>query len=514
MKKGGGDQNAKLVDLKLQPASSFSARYSTARSFSGGHSVYLVKVPASMVLGTYRTGFGCTSEHEVVVLANKNLEAVKIGAKNGPDLTTAMHHTTTTSQTWKKIDKLSKNSLWLPRGLPERLDADLADADWIKEAWDLPPYKSAAFFEAINLDNLDAFRRQPVYQHAVNAGLIYDDEWVADWVQDGTLARALRAAMLKYNPDQERDDHGRWTSGGGESSYGEVKYPVDALGKFQNIKDLHAAAKQVAKEMGYKGKIDAKQEHLFQLSGKTYRAAGGFNPMTKDLSLYQTGIRAASVPGVMAHEIQHAKNDLVIGASAFSASTFYAGANFTGSPSQAKREEEKESLGRLKQYLTPEYQQKLRDSDGCTDYSRQYWKEFEAGKRDVGRAHDETLAEVSKLYSTRGEEKTKEIVAKEWIDYHKAINTEYDRRTGKTPKMPEPKQTPPAPKAEPAKQPTELKPPAKTPEEKKEEQRQKRLEYRRERLKNMHPEKKAQRTQHRKELRAARKQKKLQEQQQ
>lgn len=79
MKTGSGSHVAERIGLKLQPASSFSVNLGTACSFAGGHTLYLVKVPVSQVLGTYRTGYGCSNEHEVVVLADKNTTAVKIG---------------------------------------------------------------------------------------------------------------------------------------------------------------------------------------------------------------------------------------------------------------------------------------------------------------------------------------------------------------------------------------------------------------------------------------------------
>lgn len=59
------------------------------------------------------------------------------------------------------------------------LDADLANADWTKQSWDLPPYGTAEFYEAIGgVDQLEAFKKLPVYNHAVELGLIHDDEWV------------------------------------------------------------------------------------------------------------------------------------------------------------------------------------------------------------------------------------------------------------------------------------------------------------------------------------------------
>jgi hypothetical protein len=67
-------------------------------------------------------------------------------------------------------------------------DADTENADWIKAAprgWDFPPYGSAEFLEAIGgEENLGSFRKSPAYRGAVEAGLIHDDEWVGDWVQE------------------------------------------------------------------------------------------------------------------------------------------------------------------------------------------------------------------------------------------------------------------------------------------------------------------------------------------
>lgn len=63
------------------------------------------------------------------------------------------------------------------------LDADLHNADWTRQRWDLPPYKSPEFFAQIPPDQLDAFRKLPVYKHAVERGLIFDDEWILDHIQ-------------------------------------------------------------------------------------------------------------------------------------------------------------------------------------------------------------------------------------------------------------------------------------------------------------------------------------------
>ena len=84
---------AEPANVKLQPASSFSASYSTASSFAGGvGTVFLCKVPVSQVLGSYLTGFGCTSEHEVVVLGHDEIKSYPVKKIYASSLTAAADH--------------------------------------------------------------------------------------------------------------------------------------------------------------------------------------------------------------------------------------------------------------------------------------------------------------------------------------------------------------------------------------------------------------------------------------
>lgn len=73
-------------------------------------------------------------------------------------------------------------------------DEDLENSDWTKTTWDLPPYKSAEFFAVIT--DLDAFRKTPVYAAAVAQGLIVDDEWLADFIQDAAPAAKTKTIHI------------------------------------------------------------------------------------------------------------------------------------------------------------------------------------------------------------------------------------------------------------------------------------------------------------------------------
>lgn len=63
------------------------------------------------------------------------------------------------------------------------LDADAESADWIKQSWNLPPYLSKEFFDAVGDIDLEQFKTTPIYKHAEATGLIHDDEWVDDSCQ-------------------------------------------------------------------------------------------------------------------------------------------------------------------------------------------------------------------------------------------------------------------------------------------------------------------------------------------
>ncbi|MDA8218370.1 MAG: hypothetical protein M0Z94_12205 [Dehalococcoidales bacterium] len=69
------------------------------------------------------------------------------------------------------------------------VDGDPDNADWTKQTWDLPPYKSeeSMRFLARSGETLDDFRRLPVYRFAVLKGIIKDDEWIGGAAPDSVI---------------------------------------------------------------------------------------------------------------------------------------------------------------------------------------------------------------------------------------------------------------------------------------------------------------------------------------
>lgn len=62
------------------------------------------------------------------------------------------------------------------------IDAKLHNADWLRQRWTLPPYKSEEFFARLeNMDiTLSEFKELPIYERAVKQGLIKNDQWVSN----------------------------------------------------------------------------------------------------------------------------------------------------------------------------------------------------------------------------------------------------------------------------------------------------------------------------------------------
>lgn len=66
------------------------------------------------------------------------------------------------------------------------VDSDLENADWTKQSWDLPPYKSDEFNAMV--PDLESFKKSPVYAAAVKKGLIVNDKWVGPATSDSRPA--------------------------------------------------------------------------------------------------------------------------------------------------------------------------------------------------------------------------------------------------------------------------------------------------------------------------------------
>jgi hypothetical protein len=221
------EQPANQVQYKatMRPLSSWSTAAPVAKRFAGDYGVVThARIPAENVLSlAYGTGNGCTNEHEVVVLG-RPVDVLATRMSSAPKgWATALPKA---SQIIKSIN----------------LDNDDYSADWIKSLrWDLPT-DSNDFLSAIGGRNqLNHFLSLPAAE-----------------AMPAALASALGVAKphrldKAFNPDQQRDEHGRWTSTGSSGdnlTIDDVKYYVEnvqfnqqgkVLGRDANVEQNNAS---------------------------------------------------------------------------------------------------------------------------------------------------------------------------------------------------------------------------------------------------------------------------------
>ncbi len=152
-------EGLRLGKVQLQPMSSFSFDFETAKGFSGygeaQKTLIMVKIPRERILATSRTGYGCLVESEIVVLGGRG-SCYAWGTKERPYITVTAEEVAEAIKTFKPPAKKRE-----PDYID--LDAELHNADWTKRTWDLPPRDSDEFREFLEASGMteEEFDRLP-----------------------------------------------------------------------------------------------------------------------------------------------------------------------------------------------------------------------------------------------------------------------------------------------------------------------------------------------------------------
>lgn len=264
-------------------------------------------------------------------------------------------------------------------------------------------------------------------------------------VLPGTLRRAAAAganagiALLRelkiaeFNPEQPRDEHGRWTNGGGSE--------VSPITK-ENFDKVVRRAEDIAHKMNVPSAIINvvdKEPRAFEVGNQKFREAGHYDPRTGTIEInarISYNDRMSITNGIVAHEVSHAVYDAAL---------------------QAQRTEHEEignlpseefnRLFRASGYARPEMQKEIHErwpvsaffyrhlgdplmeteadqqggghhskrmeilqrDDGVSAYSRSYWEPEPLSQMGgFERAMNETLAETTRYHvapMSWGEEK-------------------------------------------------------------------------------------------------------------
>lgn len=272
--------------------------------------------------------------------------------------------------------------------------------------------------------NTDLVEKQELTHSALvtNGGILN-----AEQAGDGeSRKRRKRRGLIEwvqkvFNPDQERDDHGRWAPDAGSydpKQSGTEEYNAKVLmGERIGHQELGYPSNQI----GFSA-----QDKTFELDGKTLFYAGAADLESGEITIYPNRIADENeMRQVVAHEVGHQHFETVL--RKYSSETnevihapkVPVTINTGGDePREVLRDPIKPD-GSLREGLEkhwPTYAKvqpliegqsaALAKEDGCTDYSTKWWKAYESGAKWAGRditsrmAMHETFAEINMLAAT------------------------------------------------------------------------------------------------------------------
>lgn len=141
------------------------------------------------------------------------------------------------------------------------------------------------------------------------------------------------------------------------------------------------------------------EDKTFQLNGASYHYAGSADLNTGKLTLYEPNIAGATVFGVTAHEIGHAKFEDFLKDYATERDEVFKESASIMKPDGTLRAPFDEKYPTYQRYeqLFEGNLARLAKEDGVSEYSRQWWEAVKAGKALSKLGMHETLAEMTRL---------------------------------------------------------------------------------------------------------------------
>jgi hypothetical protein len=201
---------------------------------------------------------------------------------------------------------------------------------------------------------------------------------------------------VTFNPTEARDSTGKWISGGSDAN---------ADRQIEEARRMQLFARETAKEMGYDpDKVVVRPEdYKFELGGTQHSAAG---TAAKDgtITLYSKNLSPGQIPEVMAHEIMHQKFHAFLADERAQRKlrdtdpvAFKSGEMFKHPITSDEMKPEYAEKYPLV-HAMQQFQENLKDrakEDGVTQYSADWWTDWEKGKVRTDQAIHETLAEMA-----------------------------------------------------------------------------------------------------------------------
>lgn len=232
---------------------------------------------------------------------------------------------------------------------------------------------------------------------------------------------------MAFDPNEVRDEKGRWSSSGGASppnasdklwavAHGDPNGPYVQVENLDNAPQARAVAKQsaeVAKALGFPPtKINVSDgEYKFTVNGKEMTAAGLAYRDTGLITMFSKQLTPQSLPGIMAHEIMHQKyNAYTADVKAQFDHLMTIEAEYKANGRDFWREVMKPSGQLFEPYASsPQFSlyhqnqllqlddERMRKEDGCSAYSKEYWEAYGKGESSIDKPYHETLAEMARI---------------------------------------------------------------------------------------------------------------------
>lgn len=288
--------------------------------------------------------------------------------------------------------------------------------------------------------------------------------------------RAAQIRFAEFNPDQPRDESGKWTSGGNAPGTTKSDWSDDAGKLKYRLQKVERRAEDIARKMGVDPsiiKVVDKEPTPFVVGNKQFKEAGHYDPRTGEIEINARNSyddRMSVTNGIVAHEVFHAQYDAVVKAQVAEHEIISDWAsnkheefdqyfNRSGYPRPEKWDELVEKFPASAAFVgtwgdgylgdkigggTPEgpydpnkpsNMQKMIDENGHSAYARSYWQPEAVARYFIGGttgreiARNETLAEVTRwLVSPLSWSETGEPSPKSpWVQLSLAIRKAYPK---------------------------------------------------------------------------------------
>jgi hypothetical protein len=241
-------------------------------------------------------------------------------------------------------------------------------------------------------------------------------------VEDERRRRLLMFLLRRFDPAQERDEYGRWTDGGG-SDAPSGGYTDEQIAVAMSAALVKPMAEATATKLDFNPELIeySDEDKAFTVGDATYKYAGSYTFGSNKITLYKPHLGASNVRGVTAHEIGHRKFDLLLKARLVEAAAVMkepgpppdpdhrywwgrkGGSDAVMKPDGTLREPYDKKYPLYEEWTQIQNMRpSLEQDDGITDYSKAYWKEWEAGKLNTDIAYHETMAEIARAQAIGG----------------------------------------------------------------------------------------------------------------